>query len=570
MITFGIALCLFFLLGLGTPLYLILVALSALLFTTSDLPLAATVISFKRLEVQEFLSAIPLFTYAGYALSRSAVPARIVKLSTAWLGWFHGSATAVTVMVMALFTALTGASGISILALGALMYPLLNQATRNERFAYGLITGSGSIGLLLAPSLPVIIYGIIANQNASAHGRVELELLFRAALLPTALLLGGYILYGSIIERRSVRTRRLAGASIKNVKFELRPALLALKNTAWELLLPILVYGGIYWGFFTILEAALVAYLYTTLLLFIIRRECKWRRDFIPLTVGSLKLSGGIFIIMASAFILTNYLVNERFPQTLFNALSPYLSNRYIFLIAINIFLLLVGCILDIFSAILIILPLVLPIVERYGINPYHFAIIFLVNLEIGYITPPVGLNLFIASYRFKKDILFIYRATIPFLLILLGILAILSYIPVLSTFTITSAENNNTHQTNSSTHDREAPSRIKTFNISASTATSLSLTFSPARDNTPLPAGTELQYNIVYIDEAMDELELIVDFGESLSIPTKSLKRTNDNLQYTLMHLKPQTTYSLVLLAEDAAGNVSFPSAILTTQTRP
>ncbi|BBM88635.1 C4-dicarboxylate TRAP transporter large permease protein DctM [Spirochaetota bacterium] len=569
----------FVLLGLGTPLYIIILALSGLLFTIGDIPLAAMVISFKRLEVQEFLSAIPLFTYAGYALSHSEVPKRIVVLSQKWLGWFTGSATAITVGVMALFTALTGASGVSILALGSLMYPLLITTSRDERFSYGLITGSGSIGLLLAPSLPVIIYGIISNQNSSSANKIDIDTLFGAALLPSALLFALYIGYGIIIERSGNKKQLAHSAapsspdlsqlpSNNSSTFNLKAALSALFYARWELPLPLLVYGGIYWGILTVLEASLIAFLYTFLLLFVIRREFTLKRDFIRIAIGSLKLSGGIFIIMASAFILTNYLVNERIPDKIFTTISPYLTHPLVFLLAINVFLLLTGCVLDIFSAILIVLPLVLPIVERYGIHPYHFAIIFLVNLEIGYLTPPIGLNLFIASYRFKKDIVFIYKAALPFLLLLLTALMLLTYIPSLSTFTLpTSSQSNLTPA--ESTKNRAPPPQVRDLTVASTTSTSITLNFTSTADPV-LATDKKLRYKVIYIDEMMDDAELMTDLGEATIIDSIAATQSQNTTQITLTNLKANTTYSLLVITLDDTARESFPSIIITTQTLP
>lgn len=413
------------LLFLGLPLYVALFGISATLFaSSSSMSLWSTTISFQKLQGQEFLSAIPLFTFAGYLMARGQSPVRVVNLFRAAFGFLRGADAGIVVAIMALFTALGGASPVAIIALGGLMLPLLIGSGKTERFSLGLITTSGSIGLLFAPSLPVIIYAIIASQNQT---QVEINTLFRAALLPSALMIGGVILYSAFQKnRRDAKPRE---------SFSWKRLGEAMWAAKWEIPIPFMVYGGIYSGTVTVLEAAAITAGYVFVMEFFLTRDLTLRKDFVAATLESMKLSGSIFIIMATALILSNYLILEEIPKKLFTAIHPVIKSPYGFLFVVNILLLIAGSLLEIFSAILIMLPILLPMVQEYGINPYHFAIIFLVNMEIGYLLPPVGINLFISAFRFKKPITQVYRATAPFLAILAALLLIITYVPGVSTF---------------------------------------------------------------------------------------------------------------------------------------
>lgn len=544
------------LLLLGLPLYIFLFGLSVFLFWQADIPLLSTVVSFQKLQSQEFVYAIPLFTFAGYVLSRSNSPQRIIKLVQTGLYFLPASASIITVVIMALFTALTGASGVTILALGGLLFPLLKKASDNEKFSHGLITGSGSIGLLLAPSLPVIIYAVIANQNVSSANSIDLNKLFTNALIPSLLILGAFIGY-SFFKERNKSEIRYNGKEIWEV----------IKIAKWEIPFPILVYGGIYSGIFTVLEAAIVVTLYTFLVIFVIQRDLSIRKDFVNITKDSLKLSGGIFIIMATAFVLTNYLVYERIPDKIFEWISPYLTNRLTFLIAINVLLLITGCFLDIFSAILIILPLILPVVERYQIDVYHFAIIFLVNLEIGYLTPPVGLNLFISSYSFKKPITYLYRTIVPFLLLLLVILMVVTYVPSMSTWF-----------TKTNEVATESPPNINSMKVETISPTSVALVLTMDK-----PFQKNHLFKVYYLDEADAEKDILSDFGEvrEYKMDMDSLNQPKDlgdgRVRLVFDELFENSDYSVMVeaaitLKESEEGRVvaGLPSNIINFSTSP
>ena len=540
------------LLLLGAPLYIAVLAMGGYFFYAQDIPLVSTVISFQKLETQSFLSAIPLFTFAGYVLSQSKASMRLVNFSKNIFPDIPGTTSLVVVLIMAIFTSLTGASGVSILALGGLIYPLVKETTDDDNFSYGIITASGSIGLLFAPALPAIIYAIIANQNSS-FSRIDINTLFFVALVPSFLLIGFFSIY-SIFKERA-----LAKKTSQTKKKEKRAILKSIYEAAWEIPLPFLVYGGIYLGWVSVLEASILTALYCFIITFIIRKDLSLKDDFVKVTCNSLKLSGGIFIIMVSAFILTNYIVNERIPDKLFSFLSIYINDKYSFLLLINVFLLITGCLLDIFSAILIILPLIIPLVEKYGIDPYHFAIIFLVNLEIGYLTPPVGLNLFIASFRFKKNIIYLYKAIFPFFLMMLATLIVLTYIPKLSTFLLSEEE--------VAKNISIAPPRPENVKIEKTDQTSLDISFTLPAKEIDSPNFDEIV--LYYLDEDSDDLEFIKDLGFSKKYPINSLTKNENSLIVTLDELSPDTQYTIIAIFY-SKGVEGVSSKIIKEKTLP
>ncbi len=539
-----IVIALLVLLLLGLPLYVTLFGISAALFSTSpELSFVSMAISFQKLQSQEFITAIPLFIFAGTVLAKSKSPERIVELFKSMFSFVRGADAILVVILMAFFTPLTGASGIGILAIGGLMLPLLAKNGRNERFSMGLITSSGSIGLLLVPSLPVIMYAIIASQNNSP---VEINKLFHAALIPSAILIGSFIIYIVVHDfRHATPTVPFSGSRFWT----------ALKGARYEIPIPILIYGGIYTGIFTVMEAALVIAVYVFIMEFFLYRDFRIKTDFVNLTVESMKLSGGIFIIMATAFVLTNYLVSEETPAKTFQAISPYVKDPAIFLLAVNVFLLFVGGLLDIFSAILVVLPILLPIVAQYGIDPYHFAIIFLVNLEISYLIPPHGLNLFIASYSFKKPITFLYRVSVPFLLLMVLVLLILTYFPKLSLFGIKNPVGSLISKSD------QAPGKIPKLQLESSVPTEIVIRF-PA----PEQAAEYTQYQVRFLNEEITGTGDL-DFAEEL-IREKNLATPGTQEQIVLSNLQPGTKYWLALRAQNKKGELGPWSDILTFQT--
>jgi C4-dicarboxylate transporter DctM subunit len=347
-------------------------------------------------------------------LSESGAPGRILLLSRLLLGWLPGGLAVVSLLVCAVFTAFTGASGVTIFALGGLLLPALLKDGYTDRFSLGLITSSGSLGLLFPPSLPLILYGVVAETR--------IDHLFLAGLIPGFLML-------FLLSAYAVRS----GAAItKSEKIPLSETGRVLRETIWELPLPFIIIIGIYGGFLVAGEAAAVTALYVLIVEVLIYRDIKLSA--IPKIMGrSMMLFGGILVILAASMASTNFLIDQQVPDRLFAFISSYIDSKYTFLLLLNLFLLIVGSILDIFSALVLVVPLILPIAAGYDVHPVHLGIIFLTNLQIGYCTPPVGLNLFIASYRFKRPIIQLYRATLPFLGLLLITLALITYIPLLS-----------------------------------------------------------------------------------------------------------------------------------------
>ena len=401
---------------LGTPLFVVISALALLSFYGIDIDLSVVIIEMSRLANTPLLLSLPLFIFAGTLLSESRTPQRLLRLSQVLLAWMPGGLAVVALIVCAIFTAFTGASGVTIFAIGGLLYPALLKDKYSERFSLGLITSSGSLGLLFPPSLPLILYGVIAETRV--------DQLFLAGILPGILMLILLVAY-SILKSPQ---RRLAVSE----KPKGKDMLAAIKESAWELPLPFIVLVGIYGGFFVAGEAAAVTALYVIIAEVLIYRDVSLTQ--LPrIMVQSMILFGGILVVLAASMATTNFLVDQQVPMRLFELIREYISSKYTFLLLLNIFLLVVGSMLDIFSALVLVVPLIIPIAEAYGVNLVHLGIIFLTNLQIGYCTPPVGLNLFLASYRFDKSVLTLYRATLPFLALLMLTLVIITYFPLLS-----------------------------------------------------------------------------------------------------------------------------------------
>jgi C4-dicarboxylate transporter DctM subunit len=417
MIIFSIILV--FLAVLGAPLFAVIAASAMLGFhgQESDLMIMAIEIQTIADARMTFLSAIPLFTFAGYLLSESNAPKRLVRLTGSILGWVPGGLAIICLATCAFFTAFTGASGVTIIALGAILYPALKQDGYGDKFNLGLVTSAGSLGLLFAPSLPLILYGVIAE--------VSIDKLFLAGILPGLLMLimlSGYSLWIN----RGIR-KPLSSFSIKEVGA-------ALRESMWELPLPIVVLGGIYSGFFAVSEAAAITALYVLIVEVLILREIPLR-ELPRIMRSSMVLVGGILIILGVSVASTSYMIDAEIPQRLFELIAGLVSSQTTFLILLLFFLLILGAILDIFSAIVLVVPLILPIAAGYGVNEVHLGIVFLAAMQLGYLTPPVGLNLFIASYRFEKPIMHVYSATFPFLIILMLSVILITFLPQLSLF---------------------------------------------------------------------------------------------------------------------------------------
>jgi C4-dicarboxylate transporter, DctM subunit len=401
---------------LGAPIFVVISAFAMVGFYVDGIPFAALVVdTYNKFANNPILYTIPLFTFAGFILAESQASVRIVRFSRAVLGWLPGGFAIVGLSACAFFTAFTGASGVTIIALGGLLYPALIKERYPERFSLGLMTSSGSLGLLFPPSLPIIIFGVVAETSINQ--------LFAAGLIPGLLLILLLSIYSGFIGTR---------AKVVKEKTSFRQILTATFEVKWELAIPLIVVIGIYGGYVTLGEMATLLVLYALIVEVLIHREIKIRC--IPVIMNqSMVLVGGILIILGSALAFTNYMIDAQVPMRILEAMQEIVTSRWVFLIGLNIFLLIVGCLMDIYSALLVVVPLILPIAVSYGISPVHLGIIFLTNLEIGYSTPPVGMNLFISCFRFNKPVLALYRAAVPFLIILLIGLILITYIPQLS-----------------------------------------------------------------------------------------------------------------------------------------
>lgn len=403
------------LLLIGIPIFVVITGLTLYLFFSSQIDISAIIIEMHRMATTPVLVAIPLFTFAGYLLSESGAPKRIIRLSNALLGWLPGGLSVIALVTCAVFTALTGATGLTIIALGGILLPAMKRGRYAENFSLGLLTTSGTLGLLFPPSLPLIIYAIVA--------KVRIDHLFIAGILPGILLV---VMLSAFSVYRSVRT------DVPKTKFKFNEVGIAIRETLWVLPLPVVVLGGIYSGYFAVSEAAAITAVYVLLTEVVIYRDIQLRQ--LPeIMKKSMVLVGGLLIILGAAMGLTNYLIDAEIPMQLLDFFKAHIENPILFLVVLNIFLLVIGCTMGIFSALVVVVPLFTPLAEAYGIDPIHLGIIFLANLEIGASIPPLGINLFIASMRFDKPVLQLYVASLPFIAILLLALAIITYLPWLS-----------------------------------------------------------------------------------------------------------------------------------------
>ena len=402
--------------ALGMPIFAAIGGAALVLFWGDDTPLTAVPGETYRLTASPMLPAIPLFALAGYLLAEGSAGQRLTRLFTACVGWMPGGLAIVATLVLAFFTPLTGASGITILSMGGLLLPVLVRAKYPEQTSLGLVTVSGSIGLLWFPSLPVFLYAFYANLDYAK--------LFVGGLLPGVLLV--LVVAGWAASQGWLR-------GVTRTPFVLREAIAAMWEAKWELLLPVVVLGGITGGFTTLVEAAALTVLYTFVVECFIQRGLSVRRDLPRIFVECATLVGGFMIILSVALGFTNFLVIAQIPMMALEWVQTHIESPMLFLLALNGFLLLVGALMDIYSAIVIVVPLIAPIAAAYGIDPVHLAIIFLANLELGYLTPPMGANLFLSSYRFDKPLTTVYRSALPYMFLLLVTVLFITYVPALT-----------------------------------------------------------------------------------------------------------------------------------------
>ncbi len=408
--------------ALGMPLFAVITAVAFIGFHFAGIDLITVAISYYQLGDMPGLIAIPLFTLAGYLLGESGAPKRLVRLSNALLGWLPGGLAIVAMVACAFFTAFTGASGVTIVAMGALLYPALIQAGYTERYSLGLVTASGSLGLLFAPSLPLILYGFVAGQLGTTPA-VTMESLFLAGLIPGFLMIGMLSMHAMWVGRLVPKAKH---------SFNFSEILSSIKEAAWELPLPFIVLGGIYSGKFAASEAAAVTALYVLIVTVLIKKEISFSK--LPEVMAeSMRMVGAILLILGAALAMSSWLVDQEVPAKLFSFIQEHIHSPLVFLLLLNIFLIIVGMLLDIFSAIVILTPLLVPVGLGFGVNPVHLGIIMLANLQLGYFTPPVGMNLFIAAYRFNKSVIALTRACIPFFIILGLAVLLITYLPWLS-----------------------------------------------------------------------------------------------------------------------------------------
>lgn len=407
---------------MGTPIFAVIAAAAMLGFYSVETPLTVIGVELYRLVDTPLLLALPLFTFAGYLLGESRTSDRLVRLARAGLGWMPGGLPVVAFLTCAFLTAFTGASGVTIVALGAMLYPALTKAGYPDRFSLGLVTSSGALGLLLPPSLPLILYAVIAQQLPAGAG-VTIQNVFTAGLLPCLLMVVALSLFGlRVTKQHNIPLQKFSWSELRSAAWEAK----------WELPLPVFVFAGIYGGFFAVSEAAAVTALYVLLTQMLLYREITLRQ--LPRIMReAMMMVGSVLLIVGVAMSFTNWLIDAEIPTRLFDVVRTHIHDKYTFLFLLTLFLLVLGMMLDIFSALVIMVPLLLPMAVGYGVHPIHLGIIFLATMEIGYCMPPVGMNLVIGSFRFRKPVMELARASLPFMAVLFVVVLIITYVPWLS-----------------------------------------------------------------------------------------------------------------------------------------
>jgi C4-dicarboxylate transporter DctM subunit len=417
----------------GLPLFAVLAAIGLFGLHHGGTPLSGGIADVYRLAGPEAvsLSTIPLFTFAGYLMASAKTAQRLIRMSEALLGWVPGGLAVMTVLTCAFFTTFTGASGVTIVAVGGLLLPALENAGYGRRLSLEVVTGSGAVGLLFPPSLPLIVYGIVFGltygnyaKGAETLAEFSIERFFFAGIVPGLLLIALLVGYCIVAGWR---------AGVPRQKLDLRAFARAAWEAKWELPIPFFIIASLSLGWATIPESAALTALYVLIVETLIYRDIDPRRDLVRIARESMTLVGAIFLKIAGATILTAYFVDSGVPQALFEWMGRYVHSQAGFLLVMNLALLLVGCLMDIFSAIVVVVPLIVPAAATFHIDPYHLGVIFLLNLEIGYLLPPAGLNLFIAAFRFGRPITELYRAVIPFILLMVVALAAVTYVPRLT-----------------------------------------------------------------------------------------------------------------------------------------
>ena len=403
---------------LGLPIFATLGGIALLLFWNAGLPVASVPVETYRLVASPVLPSLPLFTFAGYLLVEGGASARLLRVYTAWLGWLPGGLAIATAVGCAIFT--WAGSGVTILSMGGLLLPMLVKARYSERFSIGLINGSGSLGLLFPPSLPVILYGV--------YSQTAISTLFVAGFLPGLLMVVMVSGWGVF---------QAARCDAERARFSFPEARRALWDAKWELAVPLLVLVGLFGGFGTLVEAGAITVVYSFFVESFVAKGISLRRDFPRIALECLTVVGGVLMIIGVAVGLTSYLVAAQVPGMLTDWVALHIHSKYLFLLLLNMVLLVKGSFMDVFSAIIVLVPLITPIAAGFGIDPVQLGIVFLANLELGYLTPPIGMNLCLSALRFKQSMTAVYRATLPVYLILLAGVLLITYVPELTAWPV-------------------------------------------------------------------------------------------------------------------------------------
>jgi C4-dicarboxylate transporter, DctM subunit len=401
----------------GAPVFVTLGGAALILFWGDDMGVTSIAIDHYRLVTNPHLPAIPLFTLAGYFLAEGGASRRLLRVFQAWVGWLRGGPAIMTALLCAFFTSFTGASGVTILALGGLLMPVLLAARYPERFALGLLTSAGALGMLLPPCLPLILYGIMAS--------VDIKQMFWGGVLP------GFVLILVTILWALVRVRR---SETSSPRFDLGEAGRSLWEAKWELLTPVIALVGFLGGYATAVEVSALTAAYTFAVETFIYRDLKTPREVMRVMTEGGLVVGGILLILGVALGFTNYMVDAQWVAKAVDWAQHTIQSPWVFLLVLNLFLLVVGCLMDTYSAIMVVVPLIVPLGKVFGIDPVHLGIVFLANLELGFLTPPVGMNLFLSSYRFGKPMSEVTRATLPLVAVRFAAVLLITYFPPLST----------------------------------------------------------------------------------------------------------------------------------------
>lgn len=402
---------------LGTPFFLVMSLIAIVAFHFAGIEATAVMVEVYKVANAPALLTIPLFTFTGYLMAESQSPKRLFNFADAAVGFLPGGMAIVCILISAFFTAFTGGSGVTIIALGGLIYPVLKQEGYGDKFSFGLISTCGSLGLLFPPSLPIILYGLVA--------KVDIDQLFIAGIVP------GFFLVAILVVWSYYKSPN-RGQGKPQKKFEWEKFKSAAFGARYEIPLPIVILWGIYGGHITPQEAASISALYVLIMECFLYKDLSLTKDIPRVVKDSLGLVGAILIMLCCALAMTNYLVDEEIPMKLLAVIKEHIHSKYTFLLFINFGLLVVGSLMEVLGAIIVVVPLIVPMALEYGIHPIHLAIIFLTNLEIGFICPPFGINLFLSSFRFKRPVGEIYQSTMPFLVIMIIALLMITYLPAL------------------------------------------------------------------------------------------------------------------------------------------